>query len=55
MLPFLLVAIISSLATDKGWWRNGRLTLLWSLVDFLGWQGYFGLIYLNSLDTRQTT
>lgn len=35
ILPFLLVAMISSLAADRGWWRNGRLTILWSLVAFL--------------------
>ncbi|MBW4637860.1 MAG: DUF2079 domain-containing protein [Gloeocapsa sp. UFS-A4-WI-NPMV-4B04] len=57
ILPFLLVAVISSLAADRGWLRSGRLITLWSLVAFLALAkyGYFGSIYLNSLDTLQAT
>lgn len=57
IVPFLLVAVISSLAAGCGWLRNGRLITLWSLVAFLALAkyGYFGSIYLDSLDTLQAT
>lgn len=57
ILPFLLVAVISSLAANRGWLRNSRLITLWSLVAFLALAkyGYFGSIYLDSLDTLQAT
>lgn len=57
ILPFLIVAVISSLAAGRGWLRNGRLIVLWSLVAFLALAkyGYFGSIYLDSLDTWQAT
>lgn len=57
VLPFLLVAVISSLASSRGWLRSGGLIALWSLVAFLALAkyGYFGSIYLDSLDTWQAT
>lgn len=57
ILPFLLVAVIASLAAGKAWWRNSRSLVLWSLVLFLALAkyGYFGSIYLDSLDTWQAT
>lgn len=57
VLPFLLVAAIDSLATGRRWLRNGRIIWLWSLVTFLALAkyGYFGSIYLDSLDTWQAT
>lgn len=57
ILPFLLVAVISSLAANRAWLRNSRLITLWSLVAFLALAkyGYFGSIYLDSLDTLQAT
>ncbi len=70
-LPCLLVAVISSLAAGRGanwgcgftspklalWLRSGRAIALWSLVAFLALAkyGYFGSIYLDSLDTCQAT
>lgn len=56
-LPFLLVAVISSLAAGRGWLQSGRAIALWSLVAFLALAkyGYFGSIYLDSLDTWQAT
>ena len=55
VLPFLLVAVISSLAAGRGWWLRRRWIALWSLIAFLALAkyGYFGSIYLNSLDTWQ--
>jgi uncharacterized membrane protein len=57
VLPFLLVAVIASLAAGKAWLRNPRTIVLWSLVFFLALAkyGYFGSIYLDSLDTWQAT
>ena len=57
ILPFLLVAVISSLSAGRGWLRSGWSIALWSLVAFLALAkyGYFGSIYLNSLDTWQVT
>jgi uncharacterized membrane protein len=56
VLPFLLLAVISSLAAGRGWLR-ARGIIIWSLVAFLALAkyGYFGSIYLNSLDTWKAT
>lgn len=56
-LPFLLLAVISSLAVGKGWLRNKRAIILWSLVTFLSLAKFthFGGRYLESLDTRHAT
>ncbi|WYM01228.1 MAG: DUF2079 domain-containing protein [Gloeotrichia echinulata CP02] len=57
VLPFLILALISSLAAGGGWLRNPRTIILWSLVGFLSLAKftYFGGIYLDSLDTWQAT
>lgn len=57
ILPFLLVAAISSLAAGRGWLQSGRAITLWSLVAFLALAkfGYFGSKYLESFDTWQAT
>ena len=57
VLPFLLLAVISTLAAGKGWLRNKRQIILWSLVAFLALAkfGYFWSRYLDSLDTWQAT
>lgn len=57
VLPFLLLAVISSLAAGKGWLRSRRAITLWSLLIFLGLAkyGYFWSRYLDSLDTWQAT
>ena len=57
ILPFLLVAAISSLAAGRGWLQSGRAIALWSLVAFLALAkfGYFGSKYLESFDTWQAT
>lgn len=53
ILPFLLLTVISTRAAGKGWIQHQRGIILWSLVAFLalGKYGYFGSIYLDSLDT----
>jgi uncharacterized membrane protein len=57
ILPFLLLAVISSLAAGRGWLQNRRGIIIWSLVAFLALAkyGYFGSLYLNSLDTWKAT
>lgn len=57
VLPFLLLAVISSLAANQGWLRNRRAIILWSLLAFfaLAKYGYFWSRYLDSLDTWQAT
>ncbi|AFZ17380.1 DUF2079 domain-containing protein [Allocoleopsis franciscana] len=56
-LPFLLLAVISTLADGKGWVQSKRGIILWSLVAFIALAkfGYFGSRYLQSLDTWQAT
>jgi uncharacterized membrane protein len=56
-LPFLLLAVISTLAAGGGWLKNRRGIIIWSLVAFLALAkfGYFGDLYLESLDTWQAT
>ncbi|MDF5736925.1 MULTISPECIES: DUF2079 domain-containing protein [unclassified Nostoc] len=56
-LPFLLLAVISSLAAGRGWLQNRRAIILWSLVMFLSLAKftYFGGKYLESIDTWQAT
>ena len=57
LIPFLILAVISTLAAGGGWVRGGRSIILWSLVAFIALAkvGYFWSIYLNSLDTWQAT
>ncbi|MEQ8539248.1 MAG: DUF2079 domain-containing protein [Coleofasciculus sp. D1-CHI-01] len=56
-LPFLLLAVISTLAAGKGWFRHPRSMIIWSLVAFLALAkfGYFWSRYLESIDTWQAT
>lgn len=57
VLPFLLLAVISSLAAGRGLLRSRRAIILWSLLAFLGLAkyGYFWSRYLDSIDTWQST
>ncbi|MEH1912723.1 MAG: DUF2079 domain-containing protein [Nostoc sp.] len=56
-MPFLLLAVISSLAAGKGWLQNKRAIILWSLVAFLSLAKFtdFAGQYLESIDTWQAT
>ena len=53
VIPFLFLAVINSLAAGRGWLKNKRAIILWSLVAFLALTkfSYFGSKYLSSLDT----
>ncbi len=57
ILPFLLVAVISTLAAEKGLFRQPKKIILWSLVAFfaLAKYGYFGSRYLRHFDTVQAS
>ncbi len=56
-LPFLVLSVISAVAAGKGWIKNSRAALLWSLIAFLALAkyGFFGEKYLDRLDTWQAT
>ena len=56
-LPFLLLAVVSTLAAGRGWLQNRRGIILWASVAFIALAkfGYFGSQYLQTLDTWQAT
>ncbi|OUL32587.1 hypothetical protein BV372_18725 [Nostoc sp. T09] len=57
VLPFLLLAVINTLAAGRGWLQNKRTIILWSLVAFLSLTKftYFTGKYLKNLDNWQAT
>jgi uncharacterized membrane protein len=57
ILPFLFITVIQTLSLGKGWLKNSRMIIGWSLVIFLilAKYGYFWSIYANNLDTWQAT
>ncbi len=57
ILPFLFLAVISAVASDRNWLKTRRNILIWSTISFivLGKIGYFWSNYLSSLDTQQAT
>ncbi|AFY33330.1 DUF2079 domain-containing protein [Calothrix sp. PCC 7507] len=56
-IPFLMLAVIASLATGKAWIQQKRLIVLWSLVGFLalGKFGFFTSRYIENWDNWQAT
>ncbi len=57
ILPFLLLAVIGSLAAKRAWLQNRGGIILWALIAFLALAkyGYFGSKYLEAGDTREAT
>ncbi|BFM41221.1 hypothetical protein OLK001_31470 [Synechocystis sp. LKSZ1] len=57
IFPFLLIAVIDSLAHQRAWLQRPRWILLWALVAFLALAkfGYFTSLYLQNLDTWQAS
>ncbi len=57
ILPFLILAVISSLAAGSGWLRTRRAIILWTLVAFmvLAKYGYIWSRYFRSVDNWQAT
>jgi uncharacterized membrane protein len=49
--------VISTVASGKAWFKSSKTILIWSVIAFLALAkfGYFGSIYLESLDTWQAT
>ncbi len=56
-LPFLILAVIASLAVGKGWLQHRRGIIIWSLIAFLCLAKFthFGGRYLRYLDNLQAT
>jgi uncharacterized membrane protein len=57
VVPFLLLAVISTQAAGQGWLRNRRTIILWSFLSFLAIGNYhfFWSIYPTNFDTWQAT
>jgi uncharacterized membrane protein len=57
IVPFLMLAVIATLADGRGWLRSQRAMVLWSLVFFLVFArwSYFFTKYLPTIDTWQAT
>lgn len=57
ILPFFILAIIATLAADKGILRTRKAIVIWAIIMFLSLAkfGYFGTKYLASIDTWQAT
>ncbi|TAF11159.1 MAG: DUF2079 domain-containing protein [Nostocales cyanobacterium] len=56
-LPFLILAVIYSLALGKGWLQTRRAIIVWSLITFLCLAKFthFASLYLEFLDNWQAT
>jgi uncharacterized membrane protein len=57
VLPFIIVAMISTLAAGKAWIKSQRTIVLWLLLCFvtLARWSYFFTMYLPTLDTWQAS
>jgi uncharacterized membrane protein len=57
ILPFLILAVIASLAGEKAWFKTPRIIVIWSIIGFiaLAKPGYFWTRYLDQLDTWQAS
>jgi uncharacterized membrane protein len=57
VIPFLMLALIASIAADKAWIKQRKLIILWSLFWFLalGKFGFFTSKYIKILDNLQAT
>ncbi len=55
VIPFLVVAVIATLAAGQGWVRNSRLIILWSFLCFLALTNYkhFWTSYPSTFNTWQ--
>ena len=56
-IPFLILALIASIAANKAWIKSRKVIILWSLfwLLFLGKWGFFMSKYLNFVDNWQAT
>ena len=57
IVPWLFLVAIATIANHKTWLKKPKRILIWSVCAFLalGKFGYFGSLYLESIDTWQAT
>jgi uncharacterized membrane protein len=57
IIPFLILAVITSLAVDKSWLKSRRAIIIWSLITFIALAKFthFGGKYLEYIDNWQAT
>jgi uncharacterized membrane protein len=57
ILPFLFLAVISSVAANHHWLKTRKTVLIWATIIFLlsGKLEYFWTSYFSTLDTHQAT
>ncbi|MCY7367306.1 MAG: DUF2079 domain-containing protein [Chamaesiphon sp.] len=57
ILPFLFLAVISSVAANHSWLKTRKMILVWAIIIFFlsGKIEYFWTGYFSTLDTRQAT
>ncbi|MDJ0660632.1 MAG: DUF2079 domain-containing protein [Crocosphaera sp.] len=57
IIPFLMVAVIMTVAAKKSWFHKNKYIITWSLICFfaLAKYGYFTSRYLDSFDTWKAT
>ncbi|MFM6009685.1 MAG: DUF2079 domain-containing protein [Dolichospermum sp.] len=56
-IPFLILALIASIATNKAWIKPRKVIILWSLICFFafGKWGFFISKYIKSVDNLSAT
>ena len=57
IIPCLILIVINSLSNDTNWVKNKKIVVTWICLGFLTLAkfGYFGSLYLSTLDTKQAT
>lgn len=57
ILPFLFIAVISSVAANHNWLKTRKVIVIWATIIFLlsGKLEYFWTSYFSTLDTHQAT
>lgn len=57
IVPWLFLVVIAAIAEDQTWLKKPNRILIWSVCTFLALAkyGYFGSLYLESIDTWQAT
>jgi uncharacterized membrane protein len=57
VIPFLILALIASMAANRAWFKEKKIILLWSLIGFLilGKWGFFISKYIKFVDNLQAT
>lgn len=55
VVPYLILIVINSLSQNSNWLKNKKIIAAWILISFLALAkfGYFGSLYLSTLDTKK--